>query len=99
MVKKKGCTRTKDYTVRITVESVKGKCPLGIKKGDTWLIDTSFTPSNFCLNAFCNVLPVLRTFRFGGEHRWDMEDKDITYASCPDFHNQVIYELKRFPLD
>jgi uncharacterized repeat protein (TIGR04076 family) len=99
MPEKKPCVRKKDYVIEIIVDSVKGKCPLGIKKGDRWLIDTSFTPSKFCMNAFGNVFPVLRTFRYGGEHRWDIYDKDVTYAACPDFRNQVIYKLTRFPLN
>lgn len=102
MTKKKVDNQPKNYTIEITVDSVKRKCPLGIKKGDRWLIDSGFTPSNFCLNAFCNVLPVLRTFRYGGIHPWDLKGnfgKDITFVACPDFINQVIYKLRRFPLD
>ena len=85
-------------TIEISVHSVKRKCPLGIKKGDSWIIDSSYIPANFCMNAFGNVFPVLRTFRYGGVHPWDLKGKfgkDTTFVACPDFINQVIYKLKR----
>ena len=98
MSKKKENSGEKMYTIEISVHSVKGTCPLGIKEGDSWLIDSSFTPVNFCMNAFGNVFPVLRTFRYGGVHPWDLRGgfgKDVTCVACPDFINQVIYKLKR----
>jgi len=98
MSKKEQNPKQKVYTVEITVHSVKRACPLGIKEGDKWLIDSSFTPAHFCINAFGNVFPVLRTFRYGGVHPWDLKGdfgKDTTFVACPDFINQVIYKLKR----
>ena len=98
MTKKEQHTHEKVHIVEISVHSVKRACPLGIKEGDSWLIDSSFTPPNFCMNAFGNVFPVLRTFRYGGVHPWDLKGefgKDTTFVACPDFINQVIYKLKR----
>jgi len=93
------CKRDKDYTVQITItEVIKGKCEQGFKPGDTWLIEKNLTPGSFCMNAFCQaVYPALRTFRYGGEQRWD-KDKNVTYVACPDLHHHVIFELRRLPL-
>jgi uncharacterized repeat protein (TIGR04076 family) len=94
-----GCTRKKDYPVVITVVSVKGRCTLGIKEGDSWTIERNVTPSNFCMNAFTNIYPTLRTFMYGGEQRWDSKDRARTLLMCPDFVNQVMYEIKRIRPD
>ena len=84
------------YKVRVTiVDVIKGKCPQGFKVGDSWLIERNITPTNFCMNAFCQaVYPSVRTFRYGGEHPWD-KDKDVTTVICPDKHAQLVYEVRR----
>ena len=84
------------YPVRVTITEVKGNpCTQGFKVGDTWLIDRNQTPARFCLNAFCQVVyPIVRTFRYGGEHPWD-KDKDVTHVTCPDQTRQVVYEVRR----
>ena len=92
--------RDRDYKVRIAITGItKGACSQGFKVGDTWLIEKNVTPPNFCMNAFCQaVYPSLRTMRYGGSHRWD-EDPDVTTVACPDVHHQVIFELRRLPLE
>jgi uncharacterized repeat protein (TIGR04076 family) len=92
------CERNSDYPVLITIFNDKGKCSQGFKKGDYWLIEKNITPTNFCMNAFCqSVYHTVRTFRYGGSHRWD-KDKDITYVECPD-HGKIVFKVERLPLE
>lgn len=83
----------KVYKVQVTIKSIEGECPQEFKVGQSWLIDGK-TPAGMCMGAYNSISPAVRVFRFGGEHPWD-EDKDVTYISCPDPKNRVIYELKR----
>jgi len=86
------------HDVLITVKAVKRRCPQGYKVGDSWLIDRNQVQGRFCLTALCNVLPVLRTMRYGGTHTWD-QDEDVTTVACPDVYNLVIFEVRRLPTD
>jgi uncharacterized repeat protein (TIGR04076 family) len=81
--------------IQVTISDINGtgKCPQRFKKGDTWFIESNITPANFCMSAFGAIYPTLRTMRYGGEH--PLGEMDITYAGCPDFHNQVVFEIKR----
>jgi uncharacterized repeat protein (TIGR04076 family) len=83
--------------VLITIKEIQGtgKCPQGFKKGDAWLIEKNLTPANFCMSAFGSIYPTIRTMRYGGEHPWG--DTDVTATGCPDFHNTVVFEIKRLP--
>ena len=83
--------------VQVTVKDIQGtgKCPLGHKKGDTWLIENNFTPTNFCMIAFAAIYPAIRTMRYGGEHPWG--ESDVTSNCCPDWHNPVVFEIRRLP--
>jgi uncharacterized repeat protein (TIGR04076 family) len=85
--------------LQVTIKDIEGtgKCPQGFNKGDTWVIEKNITPANFCMSAFGTIYPTLRTMRYGGEHPWG--ESDVTYACCPDFHNLVIFEIKRLPMD
>ncbi|MFC2018510.1 TIGR04076 family protein [Chloroflexota bacterium] len=83
------------YQVKVTVHEVtKGDCPRGVKVGDSWLVKRGETPGGMCSSAYNAVAPAMRTFRFGGEHPWDV-DKDVAYVSCPDPKHWVIYEVRR----
>ena len=74
--------------VQVTVKDIQGtgKCPLGHKKGDTWLIENSFTPTNFCMIAFAAVYPAIRTMRYGGEHPWGESDIKVSQSAWVWFH-------------
>ena len=88
----------KESKVQVTITDVqgRGKCSQGFKKGDTWLIEKSVTPTNFCLTALGTIFPVIQTMRYGGEHPWDKGD--VTHACCPDIHDgPVIFEIRRLP--
>ena len=81
--------------VKLTVHSIlKKECPMGLKVGDSWLMEDSKTPTGMCAALFCTAYPVIRTFRLGGEHPWD-EDKDVTHVSCSDPESILILEVKR----
>jgi len=83
------------YSVKVTVhEAIKGKCPQGFKKGDSWIIPDGKTPGGMCAGAYNSVAPAVRLFRLGGEHPWD-KDKDVSYVSCPDPEVILIYEVRR----
>ncbi|MFC2068619.1 TIGR04076 family protein [Chloroflexota bacterium] len=84
----------KVYPVQVTVKSIKGKCHERMKQGTTWLIKEGKTPNGVCIYAWNSIYPVVRVFRHGGEHWWNL-DRDVSYVSCPDPENQVIYEVKR----
>ena len=83
--------------VQITITDIqgRGKCPLGFKKGDTWLIGSYITPTKFCMEAWHAVYPRVRTMRFGGEHPFG--ESDVHWACCPDFINPVVFEIRRLP--
>ena len=83
--------------VQVTVKDIQGtgKCPLGHKKSDTWLIENNFTPTNFCMIAFAAIYPAIRTMRYGGEHPWG--ESDATSNCCPDWYNPVVFEIRRLP--
>lgn len=49
--KEKAISETISCPVRITVESVKGECPLGNRVGDEFIIHET-TPEGMCLGAF-----------------------------------------------
>ena len=83
--------------VQVTIKEIQGtgKCPVGHKKGDTWLIDSYITPTNFCMIAFAAIYPTVMTMRYGGEYPWG--ESDVTHTCCPDWHNLVIFEIRRLP--
>lgn len=83
--------------LQITIKEIlgTGKCSQGFKVGDTWLIEDGLTPANFCMSAFGSIYGTIRTMRYGGEFPWG--DPDVTSVGCPDFHNTVVYEIKRLP--
>ena len=87
----------KPSRVQVTVKEIQGtgKCPLGHRIGDTWLIENDFTPTNFCVFAFATVYPAIRTMRYGGIHPWG--ENEVTANCCPDWHNPVVFEIRRLP--
>lgn len=84
--------------VQVTITEIQGRgeCPVGFKKGDTWVIDSYITPTNFCMVAFVAIYPKITTMRHGGESPWGKES-DVTYACCTDWNNPVTYEIRRLP--
>lgn len=79
--------------VQVTVtEITKGVCPMGMKVGDTWIIEDK-TPEGMCASAYYTLYPYIRSLRFNG---WLVPSgHDINYFSCPDRKHWVIYEIKK----
>ncbi|MCL4499115.1 MAG: TIGR04076 family protein [Chloroflexi bacterium] len=86
------------YNVQITVKEIQGagKCSLGIKPGDSWLIDGEWTPERFCAWALHSLLPIITVLQYGGELPWE-KNKDMAVACCLDPNSPVVFELKRLP--
>jgi uncharacterized repeat protein (TIGR04076 family) len=78
--------------VQVTVtEITKGVCPLGMKVGDTWIIDDK-TPNGMCSSAYHTLYPYIRTMSYELLTPSDPVNK---YYSCPDRKHWVIYEIKK----
>ena len=86
------------YKIKIRVVEIRGsgKCPAGLKVGDTFEIDTNGqpVPINFCGWAFVSLWPFITPLRYGGTLPWE-KDPDKAYVSCPDPENTVIFEISR----
>jgi uncharacterized repeat protein (TIGR04076 family) len=83
------------YNVIARVVSQTGRCGIGHKVGDEWLISGK-TPEGICLSVFNALLPTARTLMFGGSFPWS-DDPDVATAACPDAANPVVIELRRVP--
>ncbi len=79
--------------IKITIESVAGRCPLGNKPGKEFLIDKT-SPEGLCLSAFNSMNPAIQVLRFGGSFPWE-KNPDIAYICCPDHINQTVFKLER----
>ncbi len=79
--------------VRIEIVEIlkTGKCPLGLKVGDSWEIKDAHLPQGMCSWAFNSLYPFLTTLRFGGSFPW--ESKGEVRVCCPDPHNPVVFKL------
>ncbi len=84
---------SKTYDIKITVESVAGKCPRGNKPGDQFIVNGS-TPGGMCLGAFGALLPAIQTLRYGGGFPWEKNPNEA-HIGCPDHINSVVYRLER----
>lgn len=80
---------------KVKVEIVKilerGRCPLGLKVGDSWEIEDAFLPQGMCSWAFHSLFPFIVTLRFGGSFPWESEGE--VFACCPDPNNPVVFRL------
>lgn len=93
--------------VKIIVKEVKGKCALGYKPGDTFLIDKYYIPKMqnvpICLHALLGMSTLLSPFLKGVSAKdLGISDKeDVGYVQCPDpgkpytDGGTVVFELKR----
>ena len=72
----------------------KGRCPAGIKIGDTFNL-TRNQPA-LCHWAYNALYPVMCIFTYGGNLPWGT-DHDRTEFCCPDPENPVVFEIWREP--
>lgn len=73
--------------------SQKGKCSVGHKVGDEFVIDKT-TPQGICYWAFHALFPTEQILHFGGAYPWEKDPKKA-HVACPDPDNPVIFELRR----
>ncbi len=85
-------------SVRVTVVSAAGQCPLGYKVGDSWLIEGGKTPNGMCLNVFHTIYQYLTVLRFGGNYPREGEP-GVTLLGCPDGKERLVYELRAVKKD
>jgi len=85
--------KIKYHTIRVTVDSVVGKCPLGNKKGKEFIIRGT-TPAGMCMGAFGSIYSAVQVLKYGGTFPWE-NDPDVAYINCPDHINRVVYKLER----
>ncbi len=87
--------------VIVTVKSVKGKCPAGLKVGDKIvLIGDNVEEGNdkVCLLGMYAIWPLINTMVWAGKIPPDSPfyvDKDTVVASCPDSKNLVVFEMRK----
>ena len=72
----------KRYDIEVKVISQEGKCVLGHKVGDSWIIGPT-TPAGLCSGAFNTIYPDLRVLSLGGEFPWS-QDKDTAIVARAD---------------
>ena len=82
------------YNIKITVTEVrgKGKCSMGLKKGDSWIFKENQVP--FCVWAFNSMFPFISAMKYGAKFPWEPK-KNVAYVSCPDPDNTVVFKIER----
>jgi uncharacterized repeat protein (TIGR04076 family) len=89
---------SKIYKIKIKVNEIRGtgKCPAGLKVGDTFEINENGqpVPINFCGWAFVVLWPFITPLRYGGSLPWEKDPKK-TFVSCPDPDNTVVFEITK----
>ena len=85
------------HKVVAKVISQKGKCDVGHKVGDEWVISLT-TPAGICMSAFHSFFPDLRALMFGGVLPWS-DDPDAVTVACPDAKNPLVFELRRIRVE
>jgi uncharacterized repeat protein (TIGR04076 family) len=76
------------------VTSQQGRCEVGHKVGDEFVISPTQTPAGMCPWAFYTLFPFAEALQFGGSFPWEKEPAK-TRVACPDPDNPVIFELRR----
>jgi uncharacterized repeat protein (TIGR04076 family) len=77
--------------LEVTDIMVGGECPVGIKVGDSWLIEDGIVPAGICAAAWNAIQPYVVALRFGGTIPWSGE-KQFS-ACCPDPANPVVFTM------
>jgi uncharacterized repeat protein (TIGR04076 family) len=77
--------------LEITEIMVGGECPVGLKVGDSWLIEDGLVPQGMCAAAWNAIQPYVVAIRYGGVMPWSGEAKFS--ACCPDPGNPVVFKM------
>ncbi len=86
-------TEMRYFNIKITVDSVAGKCPLGNRPGRVFDIERT-TPAGMCLSAFNSLNPAIQVLRYGGSFPWE-KNPDEAYICCPDHLNRTVFKVER----
>ncbi len=97
----------KKYRVRVVVEEVRGRCALGYRPGDSFVVEKYYVPpmqdKPICIHAFAAMLTILSPFLKGVSAK-DMgvgPRDDTAYVQCPDpgprytCGGTVVFRLRR----
>jgi uncharacterized repeat protein (TIGR04076 family) len=77
--------------LEITEILIGGECPVGLKAGDSWLIEDGIVPQGICAAAWNAIQPYVVAIRYGGVMPWSGE---ATFsACCPDPANPVVFKM------
>jgi uncharacterized repeat protein (TIGR04076 family) len=79
--------------IKITMDSVAGKCPSGNALGNEFLIERT-TPAGMCLSAFNSISPAIQVLRDGGSFPWE-RNPDVAYFCYPDHLNRTVFKIER----
>ncbi len=84
------------YNVKVEVVEIKGsgKCPMGIKVGDTFEFG-ALPPSDLCVWATYVIFPFVTALRFGGDFKEFEEEEGVVHCCCIDPKNPVVFKLTR----
>jgi uncharacterized repeat protein (TIGR04076 family) len=77
--------------LEVTQILIGSECPVGIKVGDTWLIEDGIVPEGMCAAAWNAIQPYVVAIRYGGVMPWSGEAKFS--ACCPDPANPVVFKM------
>ena len=81
------------FRIKVTVDSVADKCPLGSRPGKEFIIERT-TPEGLCLSAFHAITPAIQVLRYGGSFPWE-KNPDEAYICCPDHINRTVFKIER----
>ena len=81
------------FRIKVTVDSVAGKCPLGNRPGSEFIIERT-TPDGMCRSALHAINPVIHVLRHGGSFPWE-KNPDEAYICCPDHINRTVFKIER----
>ena len=83
------------YAVKVEVVEImgEGKCPGGIKVGDSWIWEWK-VPEGMCSWLAYSIFPFFQALTFGGNIAWEKEE-GTTRVCCIDPRFPVVVKLER----
>ena len=87
------------YDVKVTVESIEGKCDAGFKVGDQFFIKNQGymyleKAGGICIELLGSIIPHCMAYSTGGKFPWEDQNGRIL-VSCPDRANLLTVSLSR----
>ena len=84
------------YYQEVTVTDVKGNCPYGHQKGDSFKV-TAMNSGGICGSLLKTIFADVLTLHYNGTLLWE-KDSDIIKASCPEME-KVQVEINRVEIN